>query len=98
MPSLSINPSNLPTNVPMTVGETLDVTMAATCVWCYSDPDGVMSGLPAAGSYTLRNPPQLFTSPKAEKVGIVYFDAVTSGACSAGSGVEGTMAHRITVS
>lgn len=95
-------PDDMPENVPMNVGDDLQIEIVADCTWCYSDPGGCFSSLLAPGYYIATTPPTVYPLYpdvySTVKVGNVAFNAVRgNNTCNTGGETTGTMGHTITV-
>src|SRR3974377_2270950 len=80
--------------------DNLDITVNASCNWCFDDPDGVFgnpSTLLPAGTYTATDPPTTYGPYTPVNDGTVLFNAVPTNQTCTTATITAT-GHTITVS
>jgi hypothetical protein len=100
MPAKHLNIPNDLQSVNLTKGvDTLEITVTATCTWCYSDPDGVFPAPPgflAAGTYNVTTPHTTYGPYTPQNDGIINFGVSIPPVPCSTEGIAATP-HTITV-
>ena len=100
MPAKHLNIPNDLSSVNLNKGtDTLEITVTATCTWCYSDPNGVFPAPPgflAAGTYNVTTPHTKYGPYTPQNDGVIEFGvSIPPTPCST-TGITAT-GHTITV-